>query len=74
MFPFYTSLNSPFGFRFFSGGIKWEHGPKIGLIQTFELKIITDRFTHSFSPYAKFSEKLIFLTTRYAHARVRIRG
>ena len=29
---------------------------------------------HSFSTYAKFSEKLIFLTPWYAHVRVRIRG
>ena len=29
---------------------------------------------HSLSPYAKFSEKLIFLTNWYAHVRVHIRG
>ena len=29
---------------------------------------------YSFTTYAKFSEKLTFLTPRYAHVRVRIRG
>ena len=29
---------------------------------------------HSFSAFAKFSEKLIFLTPSYAYVRVRIRG
>ena len=29
---------------------------------------------HSFSTYAKFSEKLTFLTPWYAHVRVHIRG
>ena len=29
---------------------------------------------HLLRTYAKFSEKLIFLTPRYAHVRVRIRG
>ena len=29
---------------------------------------------HSFSTYAKFSEKLSFLTPRYAHVHVRMRG
>ena len=29
---------------------------------------------HPFSTYAKFSEKLTFLTPRYAHVRLRSRG
>ena len=29
---------------------------------------------HSFSTYAKFSEKLTFLTPRYAHIRIRVVG
>ena len=29
---------------------------------------------HPFNKYAKFSEKLIFLTPRYGHVHVRIRG
>ena len=30
--------------------------------------------SHPVSVYAKYSEKLIFLTPRYAHVRVRIKG
>ena len=37
-------------------------------------RITTADWDHSFSTYAKFSEKLTFLTPWYAHVSVRIRG
>ena len=39
----------------------------------FCLVLLVLSWDHPFSTYAKFSEKLTFLTPRYAHVRVRIR-
>ena len=41
--------------------------------QNFPETLIRTR-DHPFSTYAKFSEKLTFVTPRYAHVRVRIMG
>ena len=67
------NVKRPNYFLRISQSSKHEQPNKYWIRLLFFLKF--DKFrAHSFSTYAKFSEKLTFLTPRYTHVRVRIRG
>ena len=63
------------GWSLFPLKVTYRHiNTKIILVATNQLFQVNGLGGHSLSTYAKFNEKLIFLTPSYAHVRVHVRG